>query len=71
MKRDHLPISDRAVRTCESDNASAIRTVLSFDTEIVTGRLVRVLAIEFACDFVSEFAYRPLDRRKLADCDSA
>ena len=34
-------------------------------------RLVRVLAIDFARRCVSEFAYRPLDRRKLADCDSA
>jgi len=71
ITRGHLPISERAVRTCGKSERVGRYKRLPFDTEIVTGRLVRVPAIEFACDCVSEFAYRPLDRRKLADCDSA
>jgi len=71
MKRGHLPISKRAVRTCEKRQRVGHYKRLLFNTEIVTGRLVRVLAIDFARRCVSEFAYRPLDRRKLADCDSA
>jgi len=66
-----LPCSYRTVWTCESDSVSVIENAYRRDVEFVLGRLVRVLAIVFVRDCVSELSDRPFSRRKLAVLRSA